>query len=570
MVTMAAPYGNNHRLIDGHGNWGSETDNAAASRYTECRLTPYSEDVLLTDFQLCETRDNYDGSLKEPLRVEAKLPHVLIGGAEGIGVGYATNVPQHSLREVVTAAKALLTGKGNKAQPPTPDFPSGCQIIQDDGLAQYLLTGRGAIRQRALSTVTTVERDGRKANWDAITFTNLPYQVSTEKVGEEIKKLVDDGRISGIVSLSDETDRTGQRLVVYAKAGSGEAVRDALYANTRLDTGFAANNTVIHNMQPKQLAPLDIIRLWLEWRDERLVVKFTAEQATAEKRLHIVQGLLKAIKIIDKIIKLIRASSDSAEASQQLQTLGFSHEQAEAILRLRLSSLTGLDSGDLAAEAQALKLRLAELKTLIEDKETRDEYLSKELGAIATRHGNKRVCPLVEAPVLSKTVAAGSKKAVANTASVPKPRYLKVDKKNGVITQLKNLKGSNLLVENTDKVIVLGANGVVKRLPANHNAGSFDQPTPLLSFERESVMSGRTYLIVWSLGGSLFANSVQGEVLCKTTSKGKRFAPEGAEILYFGEGKYTHIFESKRKKPKVLTPSTVKSRPLNGPGNKIA
>lgn len=568
MVTMAAPYLNNHRLIDGHGNWGSETDPAAASRYTECRLSAFAEECLLEDKDIWETRPNYDGSLQEPVRFESAVPNVLITGGEGIGVGYATSIPQHNLREVIKATVGLLEGKTPQqlAKYLVPDFPSGTQIVKDEGLLQYLETGQGSIRQRSLSEVGKFERGGRKTDWDVITFTALPYQVSTEKVGDEIRKLLEQGKVADITDISDQSDLTGQRLLVYTKKGEGERVRDALYQYTSLDKSFAANNTVIDGLSPVRLSPYQIIAKWLCWRDERLQVKFSSEKQKAETRIHIVEGLLKALSMLDKVIAAIRKSADKVEAMTELKGkgFGFSEPQAEAILQLRLQALTGMDRDALEKEAEELVEQLKRLSQLLSSKESRDQFLKGQLQSLATRHGNKRVSPVIEvAPAASIPTPTPTAVAVAKT------RYLKVNVDNGVVTQSKTPRGSNLVLTDSDKLIVLSSSGWVKRLPPRHNGPCFTQSESVPLFDKQSNLEGKKLLGVWELEGSIYASTLDGSLLCKTTSKGKRWMPEGATLLHLSQESFTLTFSSKRKKPKKLSVATVKERPVGSRGNKL-
>lgn len=569
MVTLAAPYANNHVLIDGHGNWGSPTDGAAASRYTECRLSSFSEEVLLDQFGLCETKPNYDGSLQEPVRLEAQLPNVLILGSEGIGVGYATSVPQHNLRGVVKAAKALLSGKSPNSTDLIPDFPSGCDIIKDDSLKEYLTTGRGSILMRAKVKTSVFKRDGRKADWHQLVFTNLPYQANTEQVGEEIRKGLEKGVITGVTEIRDESDLSGERLVVYCKENP-DLVVSQLYHNTRLEKTFGANNTVIHNLVPKQYAPHEIIWHWLQWRDERLLVQFAAEKDSLEGRVHILEGLLFALSKIDKVIALIRKSADKAEARAKLMGRGFnlSQQQADAILNMRLHQLCSMDASALEEEMNQLNERLNEVNTLLSDKSLRDKYLSEQLDYLQKRHGNARKCALIDRPkTVDVPVAKGNKKPAV--AAAPRSRYMKVDTKKGIIDQLKGPRGSNVVIPDNDKLIILSEDGVVKRLPSRHSGPAFDNPVGVCYYQRQSVIEKEVFLAVWIRNGAIYSNVIQGEHLCKTTSKGKRWLPQDSTLLYFGKGSYEINFVSKRRKPRKLTIKGTKQRALGGVGNKL-
>lgn len=563
MVTLAAPYSNNHPLIDGQGNWGSPTDPAASSRYTECRLSAYSEEVLLGDFKLCETRDNYDGSLKEPITLESKVPNVLVLGSEGIGVGYATNIPQHNLRGVCQATVSLIGGK-RSLKNLVPDFPSGCDIVQDDGLEKYLETGRGSIRMRAKHTVEDYPREGRKANWWKLTFTNLPYQSNTEQIGEEIHSALEKGLLTSVTDVRDESDRTGDRLVVFCKDSPEETVKQ-LYQHTKLDRKFGANNTVIHEMVPKTISSSEIISLWLEWRDGRLILKFSEELESKKGRIHVLEGLLLALMSIDEVISLIRGSKKREEAKEKLQeTFKLSESQSDAILELKLHQLTGLDILLLQEEIDELRVDLERLKGLLEDKDKRKTYLKEEILYISKRHGFKRVCdivPLKEGPEEGKK--AGSVTVAA------KSLYLKVNLKKGVVEELKSPRGANLVLTTNDKLIVLSKDGVVKRLGCRHKGSCFDTPTPLVLSQKQSVVESREYLALWMYEGNVYSNKLVGDDLRKTTSKGKRWFPEGAELIFFGEGSYKIRWKSSRKKARTLNLKNTKRRPVGSKGNKV-
>lgn len=568
MVTLAAPHSNNHRLIDGHGNWGSPTDNAAAARYTECRLSPFSEQVLLDNLSRCETRRTYDDSRDEPVTLEVKLPNVLLLGGEGIGVGYSTNIPQHNLRGVVSAMK-LLASKGTltakRREQLIPDFPSGCDVMDTPGLQEYLSQGKGSLTLRAKCSVSKLKRSGRKADWEVLEFTCLPYGVSTEKVGQQIRDALDKGYFDRgeIQAFSDLSDLSGQRLTVSTKEGSSKGLINKLYHLTSLEHKFAASNVVVKGGMPTQMSPVSILKDWINWRDSRLVNQFNLESSDLKDRIHILEGMVKAVSKIKKVVDLIFKSANHKEAKAKLvEALGISEVQASAVLDTKLASLTRLSKGELSDKLESLGEELVNLNNLLSSKEARSEYLSKEWTTLATRHGNSRRSDIIpyEAPV------QGRKRSVNKAAA--KPKYLKINKKSGTIDYGSKARGAHLVLDPGEKLVVLGTNGVIKRFPTKYRGNSFDTPQPLLAYNTASKMSSETYLMVWENNGEIRASVVTGDKLCTTTAKGKRFVPEHSKVLYFGTGHYTLAFKG-RKKDKKLTVDNVKPRPVGSVGNKI-
>ena len=344
MVTLAAPYNNNIPYIDGQGNWGSSVDGAAASRYTECKLSPFAWDCLLQDSDTWQTTENYDGSLQEPTELNAKVPTVLLNGQDGIGVGFATKIPPHSLREICDAI--------TKGSPLIPSFPSQCDIVKDDGLDNYTRTGIGTLRLRA-KCETAETGTGRKKK-TTLTFTNLPANTNPEKIGEQIAAALEKGTIQGITNVIDESDLTGDRVTVVAKTGTEiSLLQRQLYHYTDLDAKYSARLLVVDGTKPVELSPSELLTRWQTWRLARLGVKFAFELDAAERRLEIVRGYLKAIDKIDTVIKIIRGSASPKEALITLvstRTLKFTGDQARAILEMRLRALTNLDSEELKEE----------------------------------------------------------------------------------------------------------------------------------------------------------------------------------------------------------------------------
>jgi DNA gyrase subunit A len=559
MVTLAAPWNNNLPLIDGQGNWGSSVDGAAASRYTECKLTPFAWECLLDDADTWVTTDNYDGSLKEPVELNAKVPTVLLNGQDGIGVGFATKIPPHSLRDICDAI--------TKGTPLIPSFPTGCDIIRDDGLESYTNTGIGSIRLRAKCEVTTTGT-GRKEK-TTLTFTNLPQGTNPEKIGQQIKEALDKGNINGISAVSDQSDLTGDRLDVTLKAGTDvNLLTRQLYHYSDLDTKYSARLLVVDGIKPVELSPSELLARWTQWRLARLGDKFRFELDAAETRLEIVRGYLKAIDKIDAVIKVIRGSASPKEALIELvsnRTLKFTSAQARAILEMKLRALTNLDSEELVTEEGTLKDRITELDTLIKDEKARKGYMVKEIKAIGVRHGEKRRSEIIDPPE-GLVVEKGSSRAAAPVA---RPRFVKIDMKRGVAEQVKGPRGA-IILERTDKLITLTEDGTLKKLPPNFKGPLGMGLSPVLLAKKETDVAERKYLAVFTLGDQLKAMMVAGSDLCKVTSKGKRVIPEEATLLYFGEGSYVVPWASNRKKKVELFPVSTKQGKPGARGIKVA
>jgi DNA gyrase subunit A len=558
MVTLAAPWNNNLPLIDGQGNWGSSVDGAAASRYTECKLTPFAWECLLDESETWQTQPNYDGSLQEPVELNAKVPTVLLNGQDGIGVGFATKIPPHSLRDICDAI--------TKSTPLIPSFPTGCDIIRDDGLDSYTRTGIGSIRLRAKCEVTETGT-GRKAK-TTLTFTNLPAGTNPEKIGEQIASNLEKGTIQGVTNVIDESDLTGDRVTVVAKSGTDiNLLTRQLYHYCDLDTKYSARLLVVDGTKPLELSPSELLARWTQWRMDRLGELFRFELDKCETRLEIVRGYLKAIDKIDAVIKVIRGSASPKEALIELvsnRSLKFTGDQARAILEMRLRALTNLDSEELATEEGSLCNRIEELKELVGNEKVRKGYMLKEIKAIGVRHGEKRRSELIDPPE-GLTIEKGS----ARQAAPSKPRFIKIDMKRGVIEQAKGPRGATIL-ERSDKLVTITLDGTLKKLPSNYKGPISDGFSPVALAKKETEVKERKYLVVFTLGDQLKAMMVAGEDLCKVTSKGKRVIPEDATLLYFGEGSYIVPWVSTRKKKVELFPVSTKQGKPGAKGIKVA
>ena len=527
MVTLAAPWNNNLPLIDGQGNWGSSVDGAAASRYTEAKLTAFSWDALLDDSDTWQLAENYDGSLKEPIELNAKVPTVLLNGQDGIGVGFATKIPPHSLRDICDAVckESLLT----------PSFPTGCDIVNDSGLTDYQRTGVGTLRLRARCEITT-EGTGKRAK-ETLTFTRLPTGTNPEKIGQQIKDALDKGNVTAITAVNDQSDLTGDRIAITAKSGTDIALlQRQLYHYTDLESKYSARLLVVDGLKPVELNPSQLIARWTAWRLDRLGVAFQFNLDNSETRLEIVRGYLKAITKIDAVIKIIRAASTPKEALIELvsnRTLKFTADQAQAILDMRLRALTNLDTTELLEEESGLITKIADLKELIGNGKARKAYMVKEIKAIGARYGEARRSQIIDPPE-SLAVGKGSPKAAAPVA---KPRFLKIDTKRGTVEQAKGPRGC-LIVDRSEKVITLTSDGTLRKIPANFKGPLGEGFSEVLLAKKENDLTNKKFLVAFTTESQLKAMTIAGEELTKVTSKGKQVLPEGATLVYFGEGSY--------------------------------
>lgn len=577
LVNMATPWNNNVPWVDIHGNSGSTVDPPASERYTEGKLRPSTIDLLLQDKSAWETRDNYDGSRQEAVRFNSALPTVLLNGDSGIAVGFATKLAPHNLRSIVEATKLAckFPKQGDIAAAQEvllPDFPTGCDIVADAELQKYKETGAGNIRCRAKVEKGLQKRDGRAKDRETLTFTCLPPGVNPEKLGEQIKSELEKGRITDVAEVIDESDRTGDRITVVAKAGANIAsVESQLYSYTDLDTKYCAKTLVIDGSKPVELSPTAILQKWFEWRMERLLVRFKQEQEIARNRFHIVEGLLKAIDKLDAIIKTIRASQNKTEAMVALTSapFKFTRAQAEAILEMRLRQLTGLDASELETEKDDLKDKLEKLEDLIERPEARANFIHKQLTELGKRHGEARRSALVEAAPL--TAGPGPRTGSKALAGAPaaKPRFVKVDVKKGIVDQVKGPRGA-IVLEKSDKLVLMTEDGTLKKVAFNFKGTVSNVYSPVVLAKKESEVTQRKYLLVFTLDDQLKAITLEGADLCRTTSTGKKYLPEGAVIKYFGEGPYNVPFSSARKKKVALSAATVKTGKPGAKGIKVA
>src|SRR5215212_2870167 len=396
VVRMAQEFSMRYMLVDGQGNFGSlDGDNPAAMRYTEVRLTRLAEELMRDDIDK-ETIDwvpNYDGSLSEPSVPPAQFPNLLVNGSSGIAVGMATNIPPHNLGEVIDACLMMIdnpktTWQELMAVLPGPDFPTAGYIHGIEGIRQAYSTGRGIIQMRAKAHFETQ----KKSEKQQIVVTEVPYMTNKARLLEKIRDLVLEKRIEGISDLRDESDRDGIRVVVELKRDAiPEIVLNHLYRNTQMQTTFGIIFLAIVNNRPEIMPLGTILRHFIEHRKEIVVRRTRFDLRKAEERAHVLEGLVRALDVLDELIALIRASRTGQEAKEGLiARWQFSEIQAQAILDMRLQRLTGLEREKLVQEYQEVLAVIERLKAILASEVLVLEIISNELKAIKDAYGDAR------------------------------------------------------------------------------------------------------------------------------------------------------------------------------------
>ena len=394
MVRLAQWFSMRTPLIDGHGNFGNiDGDGAAAMRYTESRLAKPAME-LLRDLQkdTVDWQPNYDESLAEPQVLPARFPNLLVNGSSGIAVGMATNIPPHNLAETVEATCAFIDNPDITVDElmqvmPGPDFPTGALIMGTDGIRQAYETGRGSITIRAKAHV-----ESTKTGRSRLVFTEIPYQVNKGTLQEKIAQLVNEKRIEGISDMRDESTSKGIRLVIELKKGVvPEVVLNNLYKFTSLQTTFGVNNLALVDGVPKCLSLREILRHYVDHQVDVVTRRTRYDLKKAQARAHILEGYLLALDNIDEVIHIIRSSQTDTEASQRLiERFGFSPEQTQAILEMRLRRLTGLERDKIEEELEGLRRAIAYYEDLLAHEEKILGVIKEEMRQIAEKFGDKR------------------------------------------------------------------------------------------------------------------------------------------------------------------------------------
>ena len=408
MVRMAQDFSMRYMLVDGHGNFGSmDGDGAAAPRYTEARLSRLSMEML-ADIEK-ETVDfipNYDEEFTEPSVLPARFPNLLVNGSSGIAVGMSTNIPPHNLTDVISAVLHRVDHMREGEETDindligivkAPDYPTGGAILGTASIHEAYKTGRGRVVLRADATIEPMTG---AVNREQIRITAIPYQVNKANLVKKMADLVKDKKIDGITDIRDESNRNGVRIIIeLRKDANANVVLNQLYKMSPLQESYGIIMLALVNKEPKILNLAEMIEHYINHQKEVITRRTQFDLAKAERRAHILEGLLKALDHIDEIIALIRSSADTAEARVKLiERFDFTDVQAQAIVDMRLRALTGLERGRLQAEFDELQVLIAELRRILADESYLLSVLKDELVKIKERFGDTRRTAILHDP----------------------------------------------------------------------------------------------------------------------------------------------------------------------------
>lgn len=432
LVRMAQDFSLRYPLIDGQGNWGSiDGDNAAAMRYTETRMTRIAEE-LLRDIEkdTVDFRDNYDGTRREPTVLPALIPNLLLNGTLGIAVGMATNIPPHNLGEIVDALTHLI----DHPQASTddllefvkgPDFPTGGFIYDEKEIRAVYSAGKGAILNRGKAEI-----EERKGGGYAIVITEIPYQVNKSELIEAMANLVADKRLDGIRDIRDESDKDGLRIVVELKeSGHPQKVLNTLYKFTDLEKNFHLNMlALVDGIQPQVLSLKGVLEEFVKHRENVVTRRTKFDLAKTKERIHILEGLKKALDHIDRVIETIKKSKDRQEAHANLmKKYGLSDLQSTAILEMRLQTLAGLERQKITDELKEKVALAKSLEALLKDPKKILELIKKELAEIKEKYGDERKTKVVKS----------SPKEISEEDTIPEEEAIVVLTRGGYIKRIK-------------------------------------------------------------------------------------------------------------------------------------
>ena len=399
LVNMAQDWSTRYPLVDGHGNFGSvDGDGAAAMRYTEARLSRISMEMLADIGK--DTVDfvpNFDETEKEPTVLPARFPNLLVNGTNGIAVGMATNIPPHNLREVIAAVVRIIDNRVEEQRETDlneimeiikgPDFPTGAQILGRRGIEEAYRTGKGKIRVRAVTNIESMPNGKSR-----IIVTEIPYMVNKARLIEKMAELVRDKRIDGITAITDESNREGMRInIELRRDANANVVLNQLYKHTQLQDTFGVIMLALVNNEPKTLNLKEMLTYYIRHQEDVVTRRTKYELNKAEERAHILQGLRIALDNIDEVIRIIRGSANTQAAKAGLiERFALSDAQAQAIVDMRLRTLTGLEREKLEAEYKELMKRIEEYRAILADENLLLGVIKKEIQIIADKYGDDR------------------------------------------------------------------------------------------------------------------------------------------------------------------------------------
>ena len=504
LVRLVQTFSSRHPLLDGHGNFGSvDDDPPAAMRYTETRLAPIAHEGMLDEIgsETVDFAPNFDGSQQEPTVLPAQLPFLLLNGFTGIAVGMATNIPPHNLAELVDALIALIRQPDLDDDKllqlvPGPDFPTGGEVLIGSGVRETYLGGRGSIPMRGVAHLEEVQPGKGRHRRGAVVITELPYQLSKAGWIEKLAEQVNDGKITGIADIRDESDRDGMRVVVEVRRDAEAAkVLEDLQRRTALQSNFGAILLALVNGQPQQLSLRQLLNHFLEYRELTLLRRTRHALRRCEDRLEVVEGLIKALTNLQQVIAMITAAADAAAAKAALQVqLDLTERQAEAVLAMPLRRLTGLEQESLRKESEDLATERTRLRHLLDDRDTLLNTMVSELKVLKKRYSTPRRTRLVE----------GGDELVALRAAAVRP--------NTELQRQQAFEGlandSQLLIQADGLVRIVSAQ-ILGKLHLQEAAELGEHPAParlLLPVQAQPALlaftaAGRVALLRWEFAG---------------------------------------------------------------------
>ena len=504
LVRLVQTFASRHPLLDGHGNFGSvDDDPPAAMRYTETRLAPIANEALLDEIgsDTVDFAPNFDSSQQEPTVLPAQLPFLLLNGCTGIAVGMATSIPPHNLGEVVDALIALIRkpelGDDKLLElVPGPDFPTGGEVLISSGLRDTYLLGRGSIAMRGVAHIEDVQPGKGRHRRSAVIITELPYQLSKAGWIEKLAEQVNDGKITGIADIRDESDRDGMRVVIELRRDAEpEKVLTELQRRTALQSNFGAILLALVDGKPLQLSLRQMLHHFLDYRELTIIRRTRYALKRAEDRLEVVEGLIIALDALPQVIAMISAAADASSAKASLQVhLNLNERQADAVLAMPLRRLTGLEQTSLRNEAEDLGQERTRLRHLLDDRSSLLDTMVSEFKALKKRYSTPRRTRLIE----------GGDDLVAQRAAASRP--------TAELQRQKALEGLS-----SDGKVLIQADGQVKivapqllgRLHLDEAIEAGDHPAParliLPVSEKPSLLafttSGRVALLRWEFAG---------------------------------------------------------------------
>ncbi|MEL6437633.1 MAG: DNA topoisomerase (ATP-hydrolyzing) [Cyanobacteria bacterium J06621_8] len=434
LVRLVQSFSTRYPLLDGHGNFGSvDNDPPAAMRYTETRLAPVAHEAMLAEIGEATVNfsDNFDSSQTEPVVLPVQLPILLLNGCSGIAVGMATNIPPHNLGEIVDGLIALIDRPQISDEKlwelvPGPDFPTGGEIVEVQGIEDAYRTGRGIIKMRGIAQIERIATGKkRRREKKALVITELPYQVNKAAWIEKVAALVNQGRIEGISDIRDESDRSGMRVVIELKKDTTpKHLLHQLYRQTALQSNFGTIMLALVDNKPVQLPLRGLLEEFIKFREDTLRRQYYHELERAEERLHLVEGLLLALNQIDAVIEILRHAPDGTTAKLRLQEeLDFSPTQGDSILAMPMRRLTGLEKQKLETELTDLQERIALLQNLLGDRHELLKSLKKELRTLKRKFGDQRRTRIVKVKTSPEVTEAPTptKSSTPKKAKKPEP-----------------------------------------------------------------------------------------------------------------------------------------------------